>query len=162
MSQDSLSDPSKRPQIQDIYKIYQIYLLNKGPCINSRARALQPQVFRDLSLWHSLCFTLFLEPPWKKQPLSILGNINLIPMVWKDLTYGLRHFWQCPQTICHFPQTMWQTIVIFPRTIQVTSIMQDCGFYLAATWLFFQLQFSNKSLRCKSVIFISLQSRFLC
>ena len=62
------------------------------------------------TLFVSLCF-------WnlhgRKQPLSILGNINLIPMVWKDLTYGSRHFWQCPQTICHFPETMRQTIVIF-------------------------------------------------
>ena len=132
MSQDSLSDPSKRPQIQDMYKIYQIYLLQQGTVHQFQSQGTAAAGFqRPVSVTLSLFHFVFGTSMEKKQPLSILGNINLIPMVWKDLTYGSRHFWQCPQTICHFPETMRQTIVIFQesRTIskQVTSNMQHCG-----------------------------------
>ena len=57
MSQDSLSDPSKRPQIQDIYKIYQIYLLQQGTVHQfqsqgTAASGFQRPVSMTLSLFH--------------------------------------------------------------------------------------------------------------
>ena len=98
--------------------------------------------------------------------VSILEHINFIPMVSNDLTYGLRHFWQRPQTICHCPRP----ITISNHNLQkVTSHMQNCGFYLAATWLFVlisQLQISNSKkdaslwfpLRCNPVLFMLICS----
>ena len=126
-------------------------------------------------------------PQTMRQTIVILFNNNLqtsnfkysklwflSPMVWKDLTYDSRHFWQCPQTICHFPQTMRQTIVIlFNNNLQTSNFnyaklwflsrcnlvvfpitifkqifkMQICDFHFAAIQIFmlaFSTTFFNK------------------
>ena len=130
MSQDSLSDPSKRPQIQDIYKIYQIYLLQQGTVHQfqsqgTAASGFQRPVSVTLSLFHFVFGTSMEKTtpfnPWKHQPHS----------------HGLEGFdiWfaallAVPTNHMSFPRNHATNHCDFSRTIskQVTSNMQHCGF----------------------------------
>ena len=152
MSQDSLSDPSKSPQIPDISDI----------SASARDLASIPEpghsslTFSETCLCHTLFFTSFLEPPLKKTT----GNINLIPMVWKDLTYA---FGSATNHMSLPTNHVTNHCDFSKKNLQTSNFKYAKLWFLSRCNLvvFFQVQFSIKSLRCKSVVSTSLQSSFL-
>ena len=97
MSQDSLSDPSKRPQIQDIYKIYQIYLLQQGTVHQFQSQGTAASGFqRPVSMTLSLFHFVFGTSMEKNNPFQSLETSTSFPWfgrIWHMVrgTFGSAH-----------------------------------------------------------------------